>query len=311
MPHASAPSQSSWPAHGVPLPPSSANGVHTGSASPLLGSGHTASAPAQNGPHTLARGSEIGTASAGHIPASGGGYDGSLGTSPVLELSASVGSVEVLDSLLDALLEVLDSLLEPPGSVLLVDSVAVPVVARPDVSPSLLSPPQATLATSIAAEIMRTFMPHRMLPRMKWLAHFDGACEPHNPGGWGGWGFAICDPAGTEQANGHGVLDKGPGMTNNVAEYTAALECVRRWIAMEIPEPLLIRGDSKLVIEQMSGRWQAKAGAYLVVHHALRKLLRDSSVSVAWEWVPRAENGRADDLSKHGLIERGVTIKVR
>lgn len=146
---------------------------------------------------------------------------------------------------------------------------------------------------------------------MTWLAHFDGACEPYNPGGWGGWGFAIWDPSRQEIASGHGVLDKGPGMTNNVAEYTAALECLRRWIAMEIDAPLSIRGDSKLVIEQMSGRWRAKSGAYVRVHHELRALVDASALALAWEWVPRTENARADELSKIGLIERGVTITVR
>jgi ribonuclease HI len=146
---------------------------------------------------------------------------------------------------------------------------------------------------------------------MSWLAHFDGACEPYNPGGWGGWGFAIWDPSGQEIACGHGVLDKGGGMTNNVAEYTAALECVRRWITLENAAPLLIRGDSKLVIEQMSGRWKAKAGAYVPVHHELRALVGASGLAITWEWVPRTDNARADDLSKQGLLDRGVTITVR
>lgn len=146
---------------------------------------------------------------------------------------------------------------------------------------------------------------------MSWLANFDGACEPYNPGGWGGWGFAIWDPAGTEIASGHGVLDKGQGMTNNVAEYTAALECVRRWIALEIAEPLSIRGDSKLVIEQMCGRWKVKQGAYVPVHHELRALVDASSAVVTWTWVGRDDNARADELSKLGLIARGVGITVR
>jgi ribonuclease HI len=146
---------------------------------------------------------------------------------------------------------------------------------------------------------------------MTWLANFDGACEPYNPGGWGGWGFAIWDPSHQEIANGQGVLEKGRGMTNNVAEYTAALECMRRWISLQITEPLVIRGDSKLVIEQMCGRWRAKAGAYVAVHHELRALFQASALPVTWEWVPRTDNARADDLSKLGLIERGVTITVR
>ncbi|HWB81427.1 MAG TPA: reverse transcriptase-like protein, partial [Nannocystaceae bacterium] len=111
---------------------------------------------------------------------------------------------------------------------------------------------------------------------MSWIGHFDGACEPYNPGGWGGWGFAIWDPSATEIASGYGVLEKGRGMTNNVAEYTAALECVRRWIALAIAGPIVVRGDSKLVIEQMSGRWKVKAGAYVAVYRELCVLRCDS-----------------------------------
>jgi hypothetical protein len=155
VPHASVPSQSSWPTHGVPLPPSSANGVHTGDASPLLGAGHGASAPAQNGPHTLPPGSWIGTVSAGHVPASGGGYDGSLGASPLLELSASVGSVVVSGPVLDSLLDVAGRSDVVPGSVVLLDPVELPVVAAVEVSPPPESSPQAMVVSRIAAETMR------------------------------------------------------------------------------------------------------------------------------------------------------------
>ncbi len=146
---------------------------------------------------------------------------------------------------------------------------------------------------------------------MTHTASFDGACEPRNPGGWGGWGFAICDAAGSELAIGNGVLERGPAMTNNVAEYTAALECVRAWLGLGLDGLLVVRGDSKLVVEQMMGRWQAKAGAYLPVHRELRALVQTSGAAVTWEWIPRDQNARADELSKQGLLERGIAIAVR
>lgn len=151
----------------------------------------------------------------------------------------------------------------------------------------------------------------RVRRAMTWIGHFDGACEPYNPGGWGGWGFAIWDPSQTEIASDYGVLPKGRAMTNNVAEYTAALELVKRWIALAITAPLVVRGDSKLVIEQMCRRWQVKSGAYVAVHHELRALVDAHALDATWEWVPRAQNGRADDLSKQGLLAQGVTITVR
>ena len=143
------------------------------------------------------------------------------------------------------------------------------------------------------------------------VAHFDGACEPRNPGGFGGWGFVICDPSGVEVSTGSGLLPKGPEMTNNVAEYTAALECLRAWIGLERRGGIVVHGDSKLVIEQMSRRWQVKQGAYVAVYRELRALVDAAKPDVAWEWVSRDLNARADELSKRELIQHGVVIAKR
>ncbi len=51
--------------------------------------------------------------------------------------------------------------------------------------------------------------------------------------------------------------------------------------------------DSKLVVEQMAGRWKVK-------HPDLRPLAvqaqRLAPPNVSWIWVPRADNSRADAL---------------
>lgn len=152
----------------------------------------------------------------------------------------------------------------------------------------------------------------RILRAMTHTANFDGACEPRNPGGWGGWGFVIHTPAGDELLAAGGLLPKGPSMTNNVAEYTAALECVRAWIRLRaehgLEGPLALRGDSKLVVEQMCGRWRVKQGAYVAVYQELRGLLDSTLVDVSWTWIPREQNARADELSKQELVRAGVTI---
>ncbi len=81
--------------------------------------------------------------------------------------------------------------------------------------------------------------------------------------------------------------------TNNVAEYSgliAGLEMVRE---LDPAAAVEVRMDSKLVIEQMAGRWKIK-------HAAMKPLaLRANELrpaDVTWTWVPRAENGRADAL---------------
>ena len=81
--------------------------------------------------------------------------------------------------------------------------------------------------------------------------------------------------------------------TNNVAEYNgliAGLELV----AEHVPEAEVeVRMDSKLVIEQMAGRWKVK-------HPDLRPLAVKAQglapFGTEWTWVPRAENTAADAL---------------
>ena len=147
------------------------------------------------------------------------------------------------------------------------------------------------------------------------VAHFDGACEPVNPGGHGGWGFVIRavedGQLGAELATGAGYIPAGRQTTNNVAEYTAALEAVRAWLRLERSTPLLVCGDSKLVIMQMRGQWQVKQGAYVPVYRELRALVDAHALAVKWQWVPRDQNARADELSKIELVKRGIPITVR
>jgi ribonuclease H / adenosylcobalamin/alpha-ribazole phosphatase len=81
--------------------------------------------------------------------------------------------------------------------------------------------------------------------------------------------------------------------TNNVAEYRgllAGLELARE----HAPDAALeVRMDSKLVVEQMAGRWRIK-------HPDMRPLAlqaqRLAPAQVTWTWVPRAENAHADRL---------------
>ncbi|MGX7680515.1 bifunctional RNase H/acid phosphatase [Jatrophihabitans sp. DSM 45814] len=87
--------------------------------------------------------------------------------------------------------------------------------------------------------------------------------------------------------------------TNNVAEYqgllaglTAAKELGARSVA--------VRMDSKLVVEQMSGRWQVK-------HPAMRPLARQAADlkrafdEVTFTWIPREQNKYADRLANEAM----------
>lgn len=83
------------------------------------------------------------------------------------------------------------------------------------------------------------------------IAYVDGAVEPVNPGGTAGWGFTIRDYSGVLLQEGYGRMAPKPEMTNNVAEYVAAGMALKTYRELGRPGPLLIRGDSKLVIMQI------------------------------------------------------------
>jgi broad specificity phosphatase PhoE/ribonuclease HI len=91
--------------------------------------------------------------------------------------------------------------------------------------------------------------------------------------------------------------------TNNVAEYRgliAALTAARDLGARTVA----VRMDSKLVIEQMSGRWQIK-------HPSMRPLAREAAElrsvfeDVTFEWIPREKNKHADRLANDAM-DRGT-----
>ncbi|MCG7209612.1 bifunctional RNase H/acid phosphatase [Streptomyces arenae] len=87
--------------------------------------------------------------------------------------------------------------------------------------------------------------------------------------------------------------------TNNVAEYRGLLAGLRAAHALDPTATVHVRMDSKLVIEQMSGRWKIK-------HPDMKPLATEASRvfppdQVAYEWIPRAENKHADRLANEAM----------
>ena len=86
--------------------------------------------------------------------------------------------------------------------------------------------------------------------------------------------------------------------TNNVAEYRgliAGLELVREHVPDAEVE---VRMDSKLVVEQMAGRWKIK---HVDMKPLALQAQRLVSGNVTWTWVPRASNKAADALVNEAL----------
>jgi len=132
--------------------------------------------------------------------------------------------------------------------------------------------------------------------------HFDGLCEPKNPGGVATYGYTIyrgsrklCDGFGTVGA---GMF--GNDVSNNVAEYTAMIRGMERLLSDGYSGRLTVRGDSQLTIRQMQGRYAVRAKRLAPLHEEAMRLARMFE-RVEFEWVPREQNEEADALSRRGF----------
>jgi ribonuclease H / adenosylcobalamin/alpha-ribazole phosphatase len=87
--------------------------------------------------------------------------------------------------------------------------------------------------------------------------------------------------------------------TNNVAEYTAAIRGLERASELGATE-VLLRSDSRLLIEQLAGRWKVKNPTLQQLHRQARSLLTRFG-RVELEHVPRERNVEADRLANVGV----------
>lgn len=138
---------------------------------------------------------------------------------------------------------------------------------------------------------MRVLPPDR---RLRVIVHCDGAARG-NPGP-AGIGVQITDGHGTVLAE----IARGLGIaTNNQAEYTAAIEGLKRARELGAAE-VTLRSDSHLMVEQLSGRYRVKNPTLQRLH----KEARDAAAPfdrVRFEHVPRERNKEADRLANQGV----------
>lgn len=126
--------------------------------------------------------------------------------------------------------------------------------------------------------------------------NFDGSCDP-NPGGRMGFGWVISWKDKRPQTEGRKEKRPSPSNTNNVAEYTALYEGLLQYIELGGTGPLLICGDSKLVISQVSGKWKVNNENLAQLKSQINALIQRHGIKVDLKWVPRSENSIADGLA--------------
>lgn len=127
-----------------------------------------------------------------------------------------------------------------------------------------------------------------------------------NPG-VAGYGALVRDPAtGAVLVELAEPLGK---QSNNVAEYSGLIAGLRAVLDIDAGATVRVKMDSKLVVEQMSGRWKIK-------HEDMRRLalqardlcaeISESGGSVDFEWIPREKNKDADALSNEAMDGKSV-----
>jgi ribonuclease HI len=131
-------------------------------------------------------------------------------------------------------------------------------------------------------------------PGLRLIVACDGAARG-NPGP-AGVGVHITSPDGrtvAEIARGIGVA------TNNVAEYSAAIDGLTRAAELGATD-VLLRSDSRLLIEQLAGRFRVKNPTLQRLHAQARSLVTRFR-SVEYLHVPREQNKEADRLANVGV----------
>jgi ribonuclease HI len=139
-------------------------------------------------------------------------------------------------------------------------------------------------------------------PEDKIIAYFDGACEPFNPGGIATWGYVVYKEGKIiQEACGLACEPFSKKATNNYAEYTALIKALEFCISHNYNH-LTIKGDSQLVIYQMTGQYGVRSPNIMPLfekaHSLAGKLQR-----VVFQWCPRESNKKADSLSKQAYME--------
>jgi broad specificity phosphatase PhoE/ribonuclease HI len=93
--------------------------------------------------------------------------------------------------------------------------------------------------------------------------------------------------------------------TNNVAEYGGLVAGLQAALDLDPTAEVEVRMDSKLVVEQMSGRWQIKHPDMRQLATQARQVARQLG-GVRYTWVPRAQNGAADALANSAMDGRPI-----
>ncbi len=92
-------------------------------------------------------------------------------------------------------------------------------------------------------------------------------------------------------------------------EYAGVIAVLEVLLGLE--GPAIIRGDSKLVVEQLNGKWKVKKGLYVPYYNDAKALWNQVRDRCQLIWIRREYNTTCDALSKGVLKKLGVEFCIQ
>lgn len=135
---------------------------------------------------------------------------------------------------------------------------------------------------------------------MNYKGYFDGSSKG-NPG-LAQCGWAILDDQ--DNVIDHKTTTATEDRTNNYAEYMGLIQLLN--VLVEKPDIVNIEifGDSKLVIEQVRGKWKCRSESLKPLWKRAVTLFEylTTNKHISLTWVPREKNTIADSLAQKGIL---------
>jgi ribonuclease HI len=145
-----------------------------------------------------------------------------------------------------------------------------------------------------------------------YTAYFDGAYRSTDQGVTAAYGAIIIQEGQTIWEDSKLVYpEQGDEYqtSNNVAEYCGLIAVLEYLINLGVQhEPIMVYGDSNLVIQQMFGSWKINEGFYVPYALKAKKLCQLFS-NLSGQWIPREQNTVADALSKVPLQAASIEFR--
>lgn len=136
----------------------------------------------------------------------------------------------------------------------------------------------------------------------QYTLHFDGSCQPTNPGPKAVWAYTI-HKEGILLYEDAGLCEGKELYSNNLAEFHAVYKGMEK-LSNELikGDELFIRGDARWVLDMLKKNWKAKTETIYYDSYILAKAellaIRAKYITTSIDWIPRTQNTYTDKLSK-------------